>query len=70
MAKVLLDMAISLDGLVGGQTGADWQLSRTRVIDGTNVTHLRYGVDGPPEKELAPELIFTQRAGGGRGTDP
>ena len=24
-----------------------WQLSRTRVIDGPNVTHLRYHVDGP-----------------------
>ena len=27
-----------------------WQLSRTRVIDGPNVTHLRYRVDGPREK--------------------
>ena len=26
-----------------------WQLSRTRVIDGPNVTHLRYHVDGPRE---------------------
>jgi hypothetical protein len=24
-----------------------WQLTKTRVIDGPNVTHLRYRVDGP-----------------------
>jgi len=28
-----------------------WQLSRTRVIDGPNVTHLRYHVDGPRDTE-------------------
>jgi hypothetical protein len=33
MAKVLLHMAISLDVQPADQTGADWQLSRTRVID-------------------------------------
>jgi dihydrofolate reductase len=29
----------------------EWQLTRIRVIDGPNVTHLRYRVDGPRSSE-------------------
>lgn len=36
-----------------------WQLTRTRVIDGPNVTHLRYRVDGPAKSTRAePETLL------------
>jgi hypothetical protein len=29
------------------RSGAGWRLTKVRVVDAPNVTHLRYRVDGP-----------------------
>jgi len=51
MTSVLLDMAISLDGYVGGGIplfvpgAAPVRLTKVRVVDAPNLTHLRYRVE-------------------------
>ena len=54
MARVLLDMAISLvPSLLGDgvplfeRPGTGWRLTKARVVDAPGVTHLRYRVDTP-----------------------